>query len=98
MVPSLKFGWGTCDPYHRDGMRGGSVFFRWAGGNNLPVPQDPCGCHDESSSSQFSIQYLPCPLEAGQKRLNGGGVDLSQYFVGLFPLFVWADAVPGCVE
>ena len=25
----MKFGWGTCDPYHRDGVRGGSVLFRW---------------------------------------------------------------------
>ena len=36
MVPSLKFGWGTCDPYHRDGMRGGSVFFRWPEGTTCP--------------------------------------------------------------
>ena len=61
MVPSLKFGWGTCDPYHRDGMRGGSVLFRWAGGNNLPVPQDPCGCHDESSSFTVFHPIYPVP-------------------------------------
>ena len=43
---------------------------RVAGAVRMPQREQP--------GSQFSVQYVPCPLEAGQEGLNGGGVELSQ--------------------